>query len=310
MIEFLIKSTPVISPATAIIALLFNMRVSYRNRKSSAINNFKDMFFHLLELLSHSIQLSGVNVDQTLSELKTSADSVLKGKKIKKLNEKQEECSQLLLELENIKLNRDGEEKLTFNTIKKEFSVKDPSKLDRLDHELLFIELVKRERRSFSMDYDEYVGIAKYWKDKLEMNEHKKAEINKKFENIFDTNVSLTLQEKNEVIKDNIKLSQNNQFFEVTSSMVGLMLNEKYIKKSISIYTGILRAQLSEKQLLLLFYYVQYTEQGSKFRLNIAGMNLWGSRDELKPDRPIHFNKDLLIWPDDLETLKREYTSK
>lgn len=274
-------------------------------------NNFKNMFFRLLELLSNVIQSSDVNIDDTLEKLRTEAETQLKNKKVREFTNKQEECIQLLLDLENIKLKIDGKDWLTFNTMERELNKQGKSMLNTLETKLLFIAYTKRTEQTFNMDYSEYKKEADYWKSILKMNDQQKASINKNYEDIFSVNIDLTLKEKKRVVNDTVGLNQNKKFLETINNIIMLIINDqKSIQKESALYIKILRTQLSERQLILLYYIAEYTEYGQKFKQNVRDMNLWGEMSDLNFEKSTYFNQGLLVWSKDLGILKNKYTSK
>ncbi|MBQ0836085.1 hypothetical protein KBP51_06340 [Lactiplantibacillus pentosus] len=306
----LLKYASSISALCAFAALIVNVGVVWSNAKHNDMDNFKSMFFHLLELLSQIIKVSGANMDEKLSELQNEAKDTLKMKKERSFHEKQVECTDLLLQLENIKLKAARENEVTLDTIEEEFKNKDESTRTTIDTKLIFIAQERKRNENFLFDYDDYIGEVRYWKDNLTMSIETKKAIDIKFENIFDTNDVLTLKERQKVISAHINFNQNRRFFEVIHSMIKLIGKQKKINRGPSLYIGILRTQLSEQQLLLLYYIAEYTEYGQEFKQNVRDMNLWGDTSDLNFEKSTYFNQGLLVWSKDLHVLKSQYTSK
>lgn len=79
-------------------------------------------------------------------------------------------------------------------------------------------------------------------------------------------------------------------------------------------YCGIFRTQLSEQQLLLLFYNAEFSKRGVKFKKIVEKTNLFGDISELplsKDDEPTHFQRKILIWEDsDMKNLRNDYVAK
>lgn len=129
------------------------------------------------------------------------------------------------------------------------------------------------------------------------------------YKDLFGIGMDEVLTEKREKLAESsIDFTRYGQFFRTVHRIVKLLLDRSTEEQQK--YIGILRTQLSEEQLVLLYYNAEYTQRGKKFKANVNNMDLWGDKEELGITPPMHFNDKLLVWPDDLEILKNEYTSK
>ncbi|ANM74790.1 putative phage abortive infection protein [Lactiplantibacillus plantarum] len=129
------------------------------------------------------------------------------------------------------------------------------------------------------------------------------------YKDLFGIGMDEVLTEKREKLAESsIDFTRYGQFFRTVHRIVKLLLDRSTEEQQK--YIGVLRTQLSEEQLVLLYYNAEYTQRGKKFKANVNNMDLWGDKEELGITPPMHFNDKLLVWPDDLEILKNEYTSK
>lgn len=87
-----------------------------------------------------------------------------------------------------------------------------------------------------------------------------------------------------------IKLVQETEFSHETEPLKKQKEDEVERKK----YIGILRAQLSSFELLMLFYNVVYSEKGGKFKDILKGTNFFDD----------HLIKEAFIWKNDIEELR------
>ncbi|MDG2980877.1 putative phage abortive infection protein, partial [Latilactobacillus curvatus] len=123
-------------------------------------------------------------------------------------------------------------------------------------------------------------------------------------------------KEKREIISSFLSRNEFGSFFRTIHRIIKIILSFSILKrpKTINKYLGILRTQLSEEQLLLLFYNAEYTKRGEKFKKNVSNVNLWGDLDELDTSddkEPTHFKSSALIWPEnDLKILRTKYVKK
>ncbi|ANY14185.1 hypothetical protein BCY75_09355 [Latilactobacillus curvatus] len=122
--------------------------------------------------------------------------------------------------------------------------------------------------------------------------------------------------DKKTIVSDFLSKNEFGSFFRTVHRIIKIILNFSVLKRSTTInkYLGILRTQLSEEQLILLFYNAEYTKRGEKFKNIVSKVNLWGDSDELDTSdnkEPTHFKSSALIWPDsDLKILRQSYIYK
>lgn len=153
-------------------------------------------------------------------------------------------------------------------------------------------------------------------------NEKEKLEEIEKFfftilaEKNIDYPKNITRENKCLIVSSTLKNNQYGVFFRTVHRIIKITLSFSSFlgiinRKKLSKYCGILRTQLSEEQLLLLYYNAQFTERGKKFKVLVQQVNLWGDIDELtKTDSQdlTHFKYNSLIWPEsDLAILRKEY---
>ncbi|GIQ94160.1 putative phage abortive infection protein [Lactiplantibacillus plantarum] len=128
------------------------------------------------------------------------------------------------------------------------------------------------------------------------------------YKNLFGIEMDEVLTEEREnLVKNSIDFTRYGQFFRTIHRIVKLLLDRSTEEQQK--YIGILRTQLSEAQLVLLYYNAEYTQRGKKFKENVNNMDLWGDKEELEITPPMHFDDDLLVWPNDLEILQKEYVN-
>ncbi|AUX11485.1 hypothetical protein C0213_03395 [Latilactobacillus sakei] len=140
------------------------------------------------------------------------------------------------------------------------------------------------------------------WKEELfEMFHHETMEMS--------SEISET--EKKEIIEKILLDNKHGIYFRTVHRILKIILDFSNSDKVINKYCGILRTQLSENHLMILFYNAQYTDRGKKFKSLVKKMNLWGDKEELDTSinsDTIHFATSNLIWKDtDLNILKDEY---
>lgn len=85
----------------------------------------------------------------------------------------------------------------------------------------------------------------------------------------------------------------------------------KYDKVLKSEYQGILRAQLSEKMLLVLYYNCTFTSRGLGLSEQLKGSSFWGSRSDFSNDGDYeisHISKSSFWFSNDLKVIKLIYT--
>lgn len=128
------------------------------------------------------------------------------------------------------------------------------------------------------------------------------------YKNLFGIEMDEVLtKEREKLVESSIDFTRYGQFFRTVHRIVKLLLDRSTEEQQK--YIGILRTQLSEEQLVLLYYNAEYTQRGKKFKENVNNMDLWGDKKELRITPPMHFNNELLVWSDDLDILKKDYTN-
>lgn len=119
---------------------------------------------------------------------------------------------------------------------------------------------------------------------------------------------------KKEIIENILLDNKHGIYFRTVHRILKIILDFSNSDKVINKYCGILRTQLSENHLMILFYNAQYTDRGKKFKSLVKKMNLWGDKEELDTSinsDTIHFATSNLIWKNtDLSILKDEYVRK
>lgn len=119
---------------------------------------------------------------------------------------------------------------------------------------------------------------------------------------------------KKDIVNDILLDNKHGSYFRTVHRILKIILDFSKSEAVLNKYCGILRTQLSERHLIILFYNAQYTDRGKKFKNLVAKMNLWGDNSELDVGAnsdAIHFATNNLIWKDkDLKILKEEYVRK
>lgn len=122
----------------------------------------------------------------------------------------------------------------------------------------------------------------------------------------------LTQEQKRMVIDKILSDNQYGVFFRTVHRIIKIISSFSHRNKLRRKYCGILRTQLSEQQLLLLFYNAEYSKRGKKFKKIVKNLNLWGDLNEIPSEpelEPTHFARKSLIWPkDDIEILRSTYS--
>ena len=71
-------------------------------------------------------------------------------------------------------------------------------------------------------------------------------------------------------------------------------------------YLSFLRANISETQLVILYYFAYYTDRGAKMKKELLETAFFGEKDELTTfDKALFFHKKSLIWgKEDLKNMQ------
>ncbi|MCT3359708.1 hypothetical protein EFT38_09030 [Latilactobacillus curvatus] len=160
---------------------------------------------------------------------------------------------------------------------------------------------------------DEYFKGGSYFKDIKDMIE--KEEVN-----VYIENPSQKVKDKrkelfNRVFDDLlIKHEVLGQFLRCSFRNIKF-INDNFSGTEHENYMGILRTQLSESDLLLLFYDAEYATRGEFFQRELPISQLLGKRGELPEPgnselKVMHFSTDKLIWEDDYNVIYNKYRQK
>ncbi|KZU62669.1 hypothetical protein Nizo2814_1798 [Lactiplantibacillus plantarum] len=267
-----------VSAFVASLALVLNAYVTMTTRKSNAKQSFENLFFQLLQLLlrvleAFNLRNKGVTEEQKLLEK-------FKYQNTKKLLTKRTDYF-------NTKEVADYAEKV----IKENDCQIAIDKFKNIKGRVTEDEFDKTYRVFFCANSERI----------------QKQEIVPKGLDIAGNKIKLSSVDKDEIVESAIDFNKYGKFFRTVHRIVKLLLERSADEQQK--YIGILRTQLSEEQLILLYYNAEYTQRGKKFKENVKDMNLWGDRKELELTPPMHFNNELLVWSDDLDILKKDYTN-
>lgn len=166
---------------------------------------------------------------------------------------------------------------------------------------------------------EKFMALIKELKLKFPKKEGEIDQINTKLSNLFlpeNTKIPHEIPEttKRDIVNTILLGNKHGIYFRTIHRILKIILDFSDSETVLNKYCGILRTQLSENHLMILFYNAEYADRGKKFKDLVKTMNLWGDSEELDTDNNsdvIHFTTSNLIWKDkDLEILRNQYVRK
>ena len=272
----------VLGVIVAAAALFVNTSGLKRTTVTTEKNQFDNTFFNLLTLLTNHIltDRSDFKAKGVLEKIREQSNKLIESKQANLISKYKSNIMSELLKIDNEYLSDKG-----LPTKKLEDMSGTPSN-----------EIEKAHREVY--DHTEQATSA--IKIITSLSEVKNKYINSYLDNILNEvkKVDLNYCEKKKIVEDNVEFDEFGRYFRTVHRILKIINGGSLTKGSKNKYIGILRTQLSENELLLLFYNANYSSRGKKFATEAKGLDLWGTTDEVYSG--IHFDTNNLVWKRDI----------